>query len=144
MTTALAQPAGLLARRQSFVVTSVTRRQANDITRQVRECVLETGVLNGMVLANVLHTTCSVIIADTEGRTLDDFFRFMGRFIDEGCPYRHNDPRWSDCERGNAAAHLRASLLTPRRRRRDHRRRAGPGPAVHSAESHRVRPRASR
>ncbi len=61
MTTALIEPVGLLARRQSFVVTSVTRRQANDITRQVRECVLETGVLNGMVLANVLHTTSEVL-----------------------------------------------------------------------------------
>ncbi len=52
-----------------------------------------------------------MIIADTEDRTINDFFRFMGCFIEEGCPYRHNDPRWSDCERGNAAAHLRASLL---------------------------------
>jgi len=35
----------------------------------------------------------------------------MGRWIDDGMPYRHNDPRLSDCERGNATAHLRASLL---------------------------------
>ena len=25
--------------------------------------------------------------------------------------YRHDDPRYSDCERGNAHAHLRAALL---------------------------------
>jgi Uncharacterized conserved protein len=35
----------------------------------------------------------------------------MGSVIEENQPYRHNDLRWSDCERGNAAAHLRASLL---------------------------------
>jgi thiamine phosphate synthase YjbQ (UPF0047 family) len=35
----------------------------------------------------------------------------MGRFIEDECQYKHNDPRLSDCERGNATAHLRASLL---------------------------------
>jgi secondary thiamine-phosphate synthase enzyme len=72
--------------------------------------------MDGMVLVNVLHTTCSMIIAETgDPQTGDpinhDFFGLMSRFIEDGAPYRHNDPRWSDCERGNAAAHLRASLL---------------------------------
>ena len=34
----------------------------------------------------------------------------LAAWFTEGA-YRHNDLRWSDCERGNAAAHLRASLL---------------------------------
>ena len=111
MRTELIQPAGLLARRQSLLVSSVSRRQVIDITRQVREYVFDSGVVDGMALVNVLHTTCSMIIADTDEWASRDFFGLMGRFIEDGAPYRHNDPRWSDCERGNAAAHLRASLL---------------------------------
>ena len=35
----------------------------------------------------------------------------MRRLIDDGMAYRYNDPRLSDCERGNATARLRASPL---------------------------------
>jgi secondary thiamine-phosphate synthase enzyme len=112
MRAALTEPVGLLARRQSILVSSATHRQLIDITRQVRESVVDTGIANGMVLVNVLHTTCSMIIAETEDELADEFFRIMARFVEDGCPYRHNDPRWSDCERGNAAAHLRASLFS--------------------------------
>ncbi len=111
MRTTLTEPGGLLARRQKFLVSSAARRQLIDITRQVRESVVDTVIANGMVLVNVLHTTCSMIIAETEDELADEFFRIMARFVDDGYPYRHNDPRWSDCERGNAAAHLRASLF---------------------------------
>jgi thiamine phosphate synthase YjbQ (UPF0047 family) len=42
---------------------------------------------------------------------LENFVQLMGRFIQDVKPYRHNDLRLSDCERGNATAHVRASLL---------------------------------
>ncbi len=35
----------------------------------------------------------------------------MSHLVDDGARDKHNDSRRSDCERGNAAAHLRASLL---------------------------------
>jgi secondary thiamine-phosphate synthase enzyme len=101
----------LLVQRQNFLVASVSRRQAIDITPSVRDRIRGAEVWNGVVLANCLHTTCSVLIADSGADAINDFVGLMGRFIEDGCPYRHNDPRWSDCERGNAAAHLRASLL---------------------------------
>ena len=31
--------------------------------------------------------------------------------VDDRIGYKHNDPRFSDCDRANAAAHLRAILL---------------------------------
>jgi secondary thiamine-phosphate synthase enzyme len=31
--------------------------------------------------------------------------------VPERAGYRHDDPRYSDCERGNASSHLRAALL---------------------------------
>jgi len=101
----------LLVHRGSFTVTSETRRQAVDIRPQVEEAVLAAGVRNGLLLANCLHTTCAVIIADSAGESIGSIVRLMRSVIDENQAYRHNDLRWSDCERGNATAHLRASLL---------------------------------
>jgi secondary thiamine-phosphate synthase enzyme len=35
----------------------------------------------------------------------------MERLVPDEAGYRHDDPRYSDCERGNASSHLRAALL---------------------------------
>ena len=99
--------------KRTFTVSSVTRRHAFDITPEVREAVLETGVAQGLVMVNCLHTTCSVLVVESSPGLFEDLARLMSRFIEDGAPYRHNDPRQSDCERGNATAHLRSSLLGP-------------------------------
>lgn len=101
----------VLVDRKSFTVTSETRRQVVDIRAQVEEFVGSAGVRQGVVLVNCLHTTCSVVVTESAGEGIDTFVRLMRQIIDDGRAYRHNDLRWSDCERGNAAAHLRASLL---------------------------------
>ena len=111
MTTTLSQRDGLTVLTQTLAVSSAARREALDITGDVRDGVQRAGIHNGLVIANCLHTTCSVLIAESGPALLDDFVRLMRRLIDDGKPYRHNDPRLSDCERGNATAHLRASLL---------------------------------
>jgi secondary thiamine-phosphate synthase enzyme len=111
MTTMLSQRDGLKVLTQTLAVSSAARREALDITADVRDGVRCAGIHNGLVIANCLHTTCSVLVAESGPVLLDDFVRVMGRWIDDGRPYRHNDPRLSDCERGNATAHLRASLL---------------------------------
>jgi secondary thiamine-phosphate synthase enzyme len=103
--------ANLLVHRKSFTVTTETRRQAIDLRPQIEEAVQSAGVQDGLVIANCLHTTCSVIITESVGDGIDTFVRLTGHVIDEGGAYRHNDLRWSDCERGNATAHLRATLL---------------------------------
>ena len=42
---------------------------------------------------------------------IDDLKTLIERLVPERGGYRHDDPRYSDCERGNACAHLRAALL---------------------------------
>lgn len=101
-------PNGLLVHRKSFIVKSSTRRQAVEVRDEVEGAVRDAGVQNGMVLVNCLHTTCSVVVTEAG---VEDFVALMARLIQDGGAYLHNDVRWSDCERGNAAAHLRASLL---------------------------------
>jgi len=111
MTTTLSQRDGLKVLRQTFAVSSETHREAIDITSQVREALQGGLVHSGLVIANCLHTTCSVLIAEFRPALLEDLACLMGGVIDDGAQYKHNDARLSDCERGNATAHLRASLL---------------------------------
>ena len=103
-----AAEATLLVHRKSFTVKSETRRNAVDVKPEVQAAIRHAGEQDGMVLVNCLHTTCSIVITDSD---TEDFVGLMARLIGEEGAYRHNDLRWSDCERGNAAAHLRASLL---------------------------------
>lgn len=91
-----------------LVVTTRTRCQVVDITPRVEEVIQHAGVQSGLLLVNTLHTTCSIIVAATAPI---EIVTLLEQLIPDDGPYLHNDVRWSDCERGNAAAHLRASLL---------------------------------
>jgi len=105
------QRGGLKVVRQTVAVSSATQREAIDVTPQVRGAVHGAGVSNGLVIANCLHTTCAVIIEEPRPELVEHLVRRIGRLVDDDLSYNHNDPRLSDCERGNAAAHLRATLL---------------------------------
>jgi secondary thiamine-phosphate synthase enzyme len=41
----------------------------------------------------------------------DDALEFLKQIVQENIPYKHNSPRYSDCDRRNAASHLRSMLL---------------------------------
>ncbi len=64
MTTMLSQRDGLKVLRQTFAVSSETHREAIDITAQVREALHGGEIHSGLVIANCLHTTCSVLVAE--------------------------------------------------------------------------------
>jgi len=102
---------GLKVVRQTVAVFSATHRQEIDVTPQVRGAVHGAGVSNGLVIANCLHTTCGVLIEEPRPELVEDLVRLIGRLVKDDAPFKHNDARASDCERGNAAAHLRATLL---------------------------------
>jgi secondary thiamine-phosphate synthase enzyme len=65
----------------------------------------------GIALVNSLHTTCALFINEFQSALMDDLKRLIERLVPERSGYRHDDPRVSDCERGNAHAHLRAAFL---------------------------------
>lgn len=109
--TSVAQRGGMKVVRHTFAVSSETHRQAIDVTDQVRDAVHVAGVSNGLVIANCLHTTCAVLIEEPRPGLVEHLVRLIGRLVNDEAKYKHNDARLSDCERGNAAAHLRATLL---------------------------------
>jgi secondary thiamine-phosphate synthase enzyme len=65
----------------------------------------------GIALINTLHTTCAVFINEFQSALIDDLKGLVEKLVPERHGYRHDDPRFSDCERGNAHSHLRAALL---------------------------------
>jgi len=95
----------------SLLLSSEERTEISDITKQVREAIQQFPVANGIALINTMHTTCALFINEFQSALVDDLRNLIERLVPERAGYRHDDPRYSDCERGNASAHLRAALL---------------------------------
>lgn len=62
-----------------------------DITQQVRKCVSESGVLNGLVVVFSRHTTAAIKINEHEPLLLQDMEQFLERMSPRDGEYRHND-----------------------------------------------------
>ena len=95
----------------SFTLSSEEGTEVTDITKLVREAVQQFPISAGIALINTLHTTCAVFINEFQSALIDDLKGLVERLVPERGGYRHDDPRFSDCERGNAHSHLRAALL---------------------------------
>jgi secondary thiamine-phosphate synthase enzyme len=95
----------------SFTLSSEERTEVSDITKLVREALQQLPVRTGIAIVNTLHTTCALFVNEFQAALIDDLKGLVERLVPERGGYRHNDPRYSDCERGNADAHLRAALL---------------------------------
>ena len=95
----------------SFIVSSDERMELTDVTKAVCEAVLRSPIRTGIVLITTLHTTCALLINEFQAALIEDLKTLLDRLVPERGGYRHDDARYSDCERGNARAHLRAVLL---------------------------------
>ena len=95
----------------SFKLQTDGRTEVSDITKQVRDALHQSSVTTGIALVNTLHTTCALFINEFQRALMDDIMALAERLVPERGGFRHDDPRYSDCERGNAHAHLRTALL---------------------------------
>jgi secondary thiamine-phosphate synthase enzyme len=95
----------------SFTLNSEEGTEVTDITKLVSEAVQQFPISAGIALINTLHTTCAVFINEFQSALIDDLKGLVDKLVPERGGYRHDDPRFSDCERGNAHSHLRAALL---------------------------------
>jgi secondary thiamine-phosphate synthase enzyme len=95
----------------SFTLQSEQCTEVSDITKIVREAIQQFPVSAGIALINTMHTTCALFINEFQSALMDDLKGLVERLVPERAGYRHDDPRFSDCERGNAHSHLRAALL---------------------------------
>jgi secondary thiamine-phosphate synthase enzyme len=95
----------------SFTLASEEGTEVSDITKLVRDIVQNSPVTTGIALVNTLHTTCALFVNEFQAALIDDLKGLVERLVPERSGYRHDDPRYSDCERGNAHSHLRAALI---------------------------------
>ena len=98
--------------RKTFTLLSEKRTELLDITKQIRDILLSANVKEGILLVNSLHTTVALFVNEFQAALIEDLKVMLERLVKERSSYRHDDPRYSDCERGNAHSHLRAALLS--------------------------------
>ena len=83
------------------------RREYINITPQVKECLEESGIREGLLLCNAMHITASVFINDDEPGLHHDFEVWLEKLAPEKphSQYRHNG--FED----NADGHLKRSVM---------------------------------
>jgi secondary thiamine-phosphate synthase enzyme len=91
-----------------------------DITEEVREAVVSSGVQNGICCVYSPHTTCSVRVNEFESGFLEDFAVLLRRLVPSDHYYAHDD--WDkrtenicpeDMDFGNGHSHCMSMLLGP-------------------------------
>jgi secondary thiamine-phosphate synthase enzyme len=87
------------------------RTQLINITDRINDVVRKSGVRDGLVHLQSLHTTTSVFLNEWQDALLHDVRRFLDELVDREDNWRHNDPAHSDCERKNADSHLRGMIM---------------------------------
>lgn len=95
----------------SFTLQSIEGTEISDITKEIRDAIQQFPVTSGIALITILHTTCALFVNEYQAALIADLKKMFERLVPERVGYRHDDPRYSDCERGNAHSHLRAALL---------------------------------
>jgi secondary thiamine-phosphate synthase enzyme len=87
------------------------RMQLLNITDRVNDLVRKSGVRDGIIHLQSLHTTTAVFLNEWQDALLGDVKEFFDGVVERNQYYRHNDPQLSDCERQNADSHLRGMLM---------------------------------
>ena len=87
------------------------RLQLLNITERINEIVRKSGIRDGIVHLQSLHTTSAVFLNEWQDALLHDVKGFLEETVQRERYYRHNDPQHSDCERKNADSHLRGMLM---------------------------------
>jgi secondary thiamine-phosphate synthase enzyme len=84
------------------------RRGFINITPQVRQCLRESGIAEGMILINAMHITASVFINDDEAGLHADYEVWLEQLAPHGpiSRYRHN--RTGE---DNGDAHLKRQIM---------------------------------
>ena len=106
-----AQAGGLTVHGESLVIQSDQRIELVDLTDRIAALVRRVHVREGGVSVWSMHTTCAILINEFQTALQADIKRLLEELVAHDGQYLHNDPAHSDCDRGNADAHLRAMLL---------------------------------
>jgi secondary thiamine-phosphate synthase enzyme len=87
------------------------RTQLVNITDRINDIVRKSGIRDGIVHMQSLHTTTAVFLNEWQDALLHDVRGFLDEIVKREGYFRHNDPAYSDCERQNADSHLRGMIM---------------------------------
>jgi secondary thiamine-phosphate synthase enzyme len=93
-------------------VATGSKQEVLDLTARIGEIATASGLRDGVIAVYSRHTTAGVFVGEYQAALNDDVLAMLERVVSDGLPYRHNSPEFSDCERKNAASHLRALLFS--------------------------------
>lgn len=87
-----------------------------DLTDRIAASVSASGIRDGLVNVQTLHTTTGIVVNEHEPLLLADFTVLLSRMAPQDAPYRHDDMtsrtvNLAPGERPNGHAHCRALLL---------------------------------
>ncbi len=83
------------------------RRELINITGEVRKCLDESGIKEGLLLCNAMHITASVFINDDEPGLHSDFEQWLEKLAPEKPYSQYNHNGYED----NADAHLKRTVM---------------------------------
>src|SRR5204863_9874583 len=87
------------------------RMQLINVTDRINDIVRKSGVRDGIVHLQSLHTTTAVFINEWQDALLHDVRTFLEDVVLRERGWSHNDPEYSDCERQNAYSHTPGLLM---------------------------------
>ncbi|MGD0216064.1 MAG: secondary thiamine-phosphate synthase enzyme YjbQ [Desulfobaccales bacterium] len=91
---------------KTLTLSTNSRNEFLDITRQIEAAVMESGVREGLCHLFVPHTTAALTINENADPSVkSDILMVLSKIISDQEPYRHLE--------GNSPAHVKASLLGP-------------------------------
>lgn len=84
-----------------------TRRAYINITPEVEQCLMESGIKEGLLLCNAMHITASVFINDHESGLHDDFEVWLEKLAPHHPINQYSHNGFED----NADAHLKRQIM---------------------------------
>lgn len=89
---------------KTFTLDTPSREILIDVTSRVASAVSESGVVEGICLVFVPHTTAGITINENADPDVSrDVIAFLSDMVPKKFPFRHNE--------GNSDAHVKASLM---------------------------------
>jgi secondary thiamine-phosphate synthase enzyme len=96
---------------KNLALKTTEKQQLINITSRVKDVVTDSGIRNGFIGLFSQHTTAALMVSEFQDALLDDIGLFLRKVVQDDLPYKHNSPEFSDCDRKNAASHLRSMLF---------------------------------
>jgi secondary thiamine-phosphate synthase enzyme len=92
-------------------VETTERTQLINLSDEVRAFVGDSGITDGYVQINCLHTTAGLYVNEWQEALLADVKSLIEAMVGRQEYYKHNDPEFSDCDRFNADSHLKNTVF---------------------------------